>query len=320
MRGVHECSRPAEQHRWAVLDPRGSPRAQLGRILSRGQPRRRVGARPPTTTTASTRRTIIGAGLRAGSPAACSSATTGRLGPVVYGLEGDLGELGLGGSSTQAYVPFIYNTSTSTDIDFYMTLRGRLGILFNQWLLYGTFGYIGADTTASVVTACTFPPCTVAVNAQNKFFATAGPSAAASRPCSPAVDSARVPLLRLRRHQRDRRVERECVLVDARYGRQLVRSASTISLALGAARHGGVTRAWPRMTRFISSTSQRILKLLAMLAARFRADRPSASATGSCVFPLRGTALSGLKPPAGAFSGSGLRFAGMDTSSQTIAI
>jgi outer membrane immunogenic protein len=56
------------------------------------------------------------------------------------------------------------------DIDFYMTLRGRLGILFNQWLLYGTFGYIGADTTASVVTACTFPPCTVAVNAQNESF------------------------------------------------------------------------------------------------------------------------------------------------------
>ena len=31
-------------------------------------------------------------------------------------------------------------------------------------------GYIGADTTASVVTACTFPPCTVAVNAQNESF------------------------------------------------------------------------------------------------------------------------------------------------------
>ena len=93
-----------------------------------------------------------------------------QLGPVLYGLEGDLGELGLGGSATQAYVPFIYNTSTGTDIDFYLTLRGRLGILFNQSLLYATLGYIGADTTASVVTACTFPPCTVAVNAQNESF------------------------------------------------------------------------------------------------------------------------------------------------------
>ena len=89
---------------------------------------------------------------------------------MLYGLEGDLGELGLGGSATQAYVPFIYNTSTGTDIDFYLTLRGRLGILFNQSLLYATLGYIGADTTASVFTACTFPPCTVAVNAQNEVF------------------------------------------------------------------------------------------------------------------------------------------------------
>ena len=87
-----------------------------------------------------------------------------QVGPVLYGLEGDLGELGLGGSATSAFIPFIYNTSTSTDIDFYLTLRGRLGILFNQWLLYATLGYIGADTTVSVVTACTFPPCAALVD------------------------------------------------------------------------------------------------------------------------------------------------------------
>jgi outer membrane immunogenic protein len=93
-----------------------------------------------------------------------------QIGPVLYGLEGDLGELGLAGSATQSYIPFIYNTSTSTDMDFYLTLRGRLGILFNQWLIYGTFGYIGADTTVSVVNACTFPPCSVSINAQNESF------------------------------------------------------------------------------------------------------------------------------------------------------
>jgi len=93
-----------------------------------------------------------------------------QVGPVLYGLEGDLGELGLAGSATQNYIPFIYDTSTSTNMDFYLTLRGRLGILFNQWLLYGTAGYIGADTTVSVVNACTFPPCSVSFNAQNESF------------------------------------------------------------------------------------------------------------------------------------------------------
>jgi outer membrane immunogenic protein len=93
-----------------------------------------------------------------------------QVGPLLYGLEGDLGELGLAGSATNSFVPFIYNTSTSTDMDFYLTLRGRLGILFNQWLIYGTAGYIGADTTVSVVNACTFPPCSVDVNAQNESF------------------------------------------------------------------------------------------------------------------------------------------------------
>ena len=145
-----------------------------------------------------------------------------QLGPVLYGLEGDLGELGLGGSATQAYVPFIYNTSTGTDIDFYLTLRGRLGILFNQSLLYATFGYIGADTTASVVTACTFPPCTVAVNAQNESFRngwTVGGGFETGH--QRAVDrEARVSLLRLWLGQRVWRLEREHVLVDARYRRQ----------------------------------------------------------------------------------------------------
>ena len=91
-----------------------------------------------------------------------------QLGPLLYGLEGDLGELGLAGSASSAFIPFIYNTSTSTDMDFYLTLRGRLGILFNQWLIYGTAGYIGAGP--------------LSINAQNSPSATAGPSAAGSRP------------------------------------------------------------------------------------------------------------------------------------------
>jgi outer membrane immunogenic protein len=77
-----------------------------------------------------------------------------RTGPVVYGLEGDLGYLGLGGTSTFTYVPLGYDTSTDTDMNLYVTLRGRLGIAINQWMIYATGGYIGADTSVSIIGAC----------------------------------------------------------------------------------------------------------------------------------------------------------------------
>ncbi len=77
-----------------------------------------------------------------------------QTGPVVFGVEGDLGYLGLAGSATSTYVPLGYDTSTKTDSDFYMTLRGRLGVTYNQWMFYATGGYIGADTTVSILGAC----------------------------------------------------------------------------------------------------------------------------------------------------------------------
>ena len=77
------------------------------------------------------------------------------LGPMLYGIEGDLGNLGLAGSGGY-YLPFGYDTSTTTDADFYMTLRGRVGFLANNWLIYATGGYFGADTSVSILAACDF--------------------------------------------------------------------------------------------------------------------------------------------------------------------
>lgn len=77
-----------------------------------------------------------------------------RNGPLLYGVEGDLGYLGLAGSATSTYVPLGYDTSTKTDSGFYMTLRGRLGVIYNQWAFYATGGYIGADTKVSILGAC----------------------------------------------------------------------------------------------------------------------------------------------------------------------
>lgn len=93
-----------------------------------------------------------------------------QTGPLLYGIEGDLGNLGLAGGATSSFTPFGYDTSTNTDAGFYMMLRGRVGFLMNGWLLYLTGGYIGADTTVSVIEACNSIICTANVSASNSSF------------------------------------------------------------------------------------------------------------------------------------------------------
>ncbi len=88
---------------------------------------------------------------------------------MIYGIEGDLGNLGMAGSGGY-YVPFGYDASTNTDTDFYLTLRGRLGVLMNGWMLYATGGYLGADTTVSILEACDVFCTTPAVSASNSSF------------------------------------------------------------------------------------------------------------------------------------------------------
>jgi outer membrane immunogenic protein len=92
-----------------------------------------------------------------------------QLGPMIYGIEGDLGNLGMAGSGGY-YVPFGYDASTNTDTDFYLTLRGRLGVLMNGWMLYATGGYLGADTTVSILEACDVFCTTPTVSASNSSF------------------------------------------------------------------------------------------------------------------------------------------------------
>ncbi|MFN3623340.1 MAG: outer membrane protein [Hyphomicrobium sp.] len=92
-----------------------------------------------------------------------------QLGPMIYGLEGDLGNLGLAGSGGY-YVPFGYDASTTTDAGFYMTLRGRLGVLMNGWMLYVTGGYLGSDTTVSILESCDTLCSTPTVSAESSGF------------------------------------------------------------------------------------------------------------------------------------------------------
>ncbi|KWT72044.1 hypothetical protein APY04_0327 [Hyphomicrobium sulfonivorans] len=92
-----------------------------------------------------------------------------QTGPVVFGVEGDIGYLGLAGTGGY-YLPFAYDASTTTDSDFYISLRGRLGVVANGWLWYVTGGYLGADTQVSVLEACTLFCASPVVSASSTGF------------------------------------------------------------------------------------------------------------------------------------------------------
>jgi len=84
-----------------------------------------------------------------------------QSGNFVFGLEADLGYLNAKGSGTApaGCAFFACDTVASTNSDLYATVRGRLGIAWNQWLLYGTGGFIGINTKTSVVDSCATVPC-----------------------------------------------------------------------------------------------------------------------------------------------------------------
>ena len=78
----------------------------------------------------------------------------------LFGLEGDVGNLGLNGIA-RSHAPFVSgDTSSRTEADFYLTARRRLGFVADHWLFYGTCGYFGAETRVAVIDACFIaPPC-----------------------------------------------------------------------------------------------------------------------------------------------------------------
>jgi outer membrane immunogenic protein len=94
--------------------------------------------------------------------------------PLLFGVEADLGYLGLTGSGAAPAGCrfFACDTVGSVKSDFYATLRGRLGFTVTpDLLLYITGGGIGINQRTSVVDACFVAPCGFAVtNAEDKSF------------------------------------------------------------------------------------------------------------------------------------------------------
>ena len=79
---------------------------------------------------------------------------------LVLGPEFDLGYLNLDGRTLDpASRRSGSDTHASSDSDFYTTLRGRIGVAFNHWLIYATGGAIGVNYETKFVDDCNTAPC-----------------------------------------------------------------------------------------------------------------------------------------------------------------
>jgi outer membrane immunogenic protein len=79
---------------------------------------------------------------------------------VVLGVEADGGYMNVDGSGREPNHLGHTDTRGSTDSDFYTTVRGRLGIALNTWMLYATGGGIGLNYEQRVFDNCnTGPTC-----------------------------------------------------------------------------------------------------------------------------------------------------------------
>jgi len=95
--------------------------------------------------------------------------------PGVFFLGGelDLGYLGLDQSklSPQGVLLFGGDTRATVETDFYTAVRLRMGLAAGRLLLYGTGGWIGANSEISVVDRCTTLPCgPLSINARSNQF------------------------------------------------------------------------------------------------------------------------------------------------------
>lgn len=80
---------------------------------------------------------------------------------VVLGIEADGGYMNIEGSGVHPEA--ILNTGSDvvghTDSDFYTTIRGRLGLALNKWMIYATGGGIGVNWDTRVRDNCDTGPC-----------------------------------------------------------------------------------------------------------------------------------------------------------------
>ena len=93
------------------------------------------------------------------SSAAARSDTTWQSGAVVFGVEGEVGYLGLKGSAIEPNdLPNTNDTVTRFKSDLYGAIYGRLGIATGNALFYGKGGVAFLDAEASTIDPCVSAP------------------------------------------------------------------------------------------------------------------------------------------------------------------
>lgn len=91
----------------------------------------------------------------------------------LLGGELDLGYLGMSQNklSPQSIILFGGDTKARVKTDFYTTARLRMGLAADRVLIFGTGGWVGANSEMSVRDGCTVPPCgPLAINAKSDEF------------------------------------------------------------------------------------------------------------------------------------------------------
>jgi outer membrane immunogenic protein len=82
-----------------------------------------------------------------------------QSGALVYGLEGEVGYLGLKGSALEPNdLPTTTDTVTRFKSDFYSAIYGRLGVAAGNALFYGKGGVAFLNAKASTIDPCAGPP------------------------------------------------------------------------------------------------------------------------------------------------------------------
>jgi outer membrane immunogenic protein len=76
---------------------------------------------------------------------------------LVLGPEFDLGYMDLDGRALQPGAPG-FATRGETNSDFYTTLRGRVGVALDCWMVYATGGGIGVNYDTRFIDSSTVPP------------------------------------------------------------------------------------------------------------------------------------------------------------------
>ena len=100
-----------------------------------------------------------------------------QVNSFVFGLEADASWTNLSGRGSFTTVPGDFNWAIENRLDWFGTVRGRAGVAFNNFLLYGTAGVAYGQTSADQLVTNIIPCCLVTARAsasENHIGWTAG--------------------------------------------------------------------------------------------------------------------------------------------------